>query len=285
MPKRFTKLGADLWRPLALDRADPDTSQRYFIFQARMKPGVTLRQVEADISVIAHRLAAVYPKNYPTSFTIHAETWLDSLVGQFRKTLYTLAAAVGFLLLIACANVANMLLARATAREKEMAIRASIGASRWRLIRQLLAESALLALGGAALGCLFALAGIKALVNVLPQGAIPEEADIRLNLPVLLFSLGAAVFTALLFGLAPAIEAAKKDIVEPLKESGKGVSGGFRRGRRPQRPGGDRGCLVAGAPGGRGPADAILRRASADRSGPQSQQHSGLAPSPAARAV
>jgi putative ABC transport system permease protein len=123
MPKRFIKLGADLWRPLALDRADPETNQRYFRWQARMKPGITLRDVETDISLIAHRLASVYPKEYPKNFTIQAETWIDSLVGQFRKTLYTLAAAVGLLLLIACANVANMLLARATVREKEFAIR------------------------------------------------------------------------------------------------------------------------------------------------------------------
>jgi putative ABC transport system permease protein len=231
MPKRFTKLGSDLWRPLALDRADPETSQRYFRWQARLKPGVTLHDVEADIGVIAHRLAQVYPKEYPKNFTIRAETWLDSLVGQFRTTLYTLASAVGLLLLIACANVANVLLARATVREKEFAIRASLGAGRWRLIQQLLVESAILAVGGAALGCAFAYGGIKAVIFFLPDGAIPHEADIRLNVPVLLFSLGIAAITALLFGLAPALQAVKKDVVEPLKDSGKGVSEGFRRGR------------------------------------------------------
>ena len=231
MPKRFTKRGADLWRAVTLDRSDQENSRRYFLLQARLKPGVTLREVEADINVIAHRLAQVYPKDYPKNFTVRAETWLDSLVGQFRKTLYTLAAAVGLLLLIACGNVANMLLARATAREKEMAIRASMGASRWRLIRQLLVESFLIALGGALVGCVLAYGGVKALVNLIPPGAIPQEADIRLNMPVLLFSLGAAAFTALIFGLVPALQAAKKDVVEPLKDSGKGVSGGFRRGK------------------------------------------------------
>lgn len=124
-----------------------------------------------------------------------------------------------------------MLLARATAREKEMAIRSSIGASRSRLISQLLIESLLLALGGALAGCLFSYAGIKGLVALIPDGLIPREAQIRLNVPVLLFSLIIALVTAVLFGLAPALQTAKKDIVEPLKDSGKGVSGGFRRGR------------------------------------------------------
>jgi putative ABC transport system permease protein len=231
MPMRFTKLGADLWKPLTLDRANPEINRRYFMFQARLKPGVTLPQAQADIEVIARRLAEVYPKNYPKQFTVQIVPWVDSLVGQFKKTLYTLAAAVGLLLLIACSNVANMLLARAAAREKEMAIRASLGAGRWRLIRQLLLESLLLALGGVLVGCLFSYAGIQGLVPLIPDGLIPREAVIRLNLPVLLFSLGVAVLTALLFGLVPAFQAAKRDVVEPLKDSGRGVSGGFRRGK------------------------------------------------------
>jgi len=231
MPRRFTKRGADLWRVQTLDRSSPEVAQQYFLLQARLKPGVTLQQVEADIDIIAHRLAQMNPKDYPKTFNIRAETWLDSLVRQFRTTLYTLAAAVGLLLLIACGNVANMLLARATAREKEMAIRMSVGANRARLVRQLLVESLLLALGGAAVGCLFAYAGIQALVNLIPEGSIPQEAVIRLNVPVLLFSLGVAIFTALLFGLAPALQTSRKDFVELLKDTGKGVSGGFQKGR------------------------------------------------------
>jgi predicted permease len=231
MPPRFTKRAADLWSATPMDPADARNKDRYFQFQARMKPGVTLHQVDADIDVIARRLAQVYPQQYPKQFTIQTQTWLDSLVGPFRKTLYTLAAAVGLLLLIACGNVANMLLARATAREKEMAVRASLGAARWRLVRQLLAESLLLALGGAALGWLFSYAGIQAIVALIPDGAIPHEVVIRLNVPVLLFSLGVACLTALLFGLAPALQISNQDFVEPLKDSGKGVSGGFRRGK------------------------------------------------------
>ena len=204
---------------------------RFFMFQARLKPGVNLQQAEADISVIAQRLAQVYPKNYPKKFTVKVVSWVDSLVGRFRRTLYTLAAAVGLLLLIACTNVANMLLARATAREKEMAIRSSLGASRTRLVRQLLIESFLLALAGAAVGCLFAHFGIKALVTAIPDGLIPREAVIQLNVPVLLFSLGVAISTAVVFGLAPALQTAKRNLVDALKDSGRGVTDSFRRGK------------------------------------------------------
>ena len=231
MPARFTKLDADLWRNVIMNRSDPDAKEKYFRLQAKLKPGVTVEQAQADLSVIAHRLATVYPDNYPKQFSVEIVSWVDSLVGQFRSTLYTLAGAVGMLLLIACANVANMLLARATAREKEMAVRASLGASRGRVMRQLLIESFLLALGGAAAGCLFAYAGIRALTAAIPRDTIPHEAVITLNVPVLLFSLTIAGVTALLFGLAPAVQTARRDIVEPLKDSGKGVSGGFRHGK------------------------------------------------------
>jgi predicted permease len=231
MPQRFTKLGADIWTPFEMSRADPSLSRQYFMFQARLKPGITNKQAEAAVDTVARRLAKEYPDNYPKNFSVQITSWVDTLVGQFRKTLYTLAAAVGLLLLIACSNVANMLLARGSSREREMAIRASMGASRARLVRQLLIESFLLALGGAVLGCLFSYVGIKGLVTLIPDGLIPREAVIRLNVPALLFSLAAAVFTALLFGLAPSLQSVGKNLTEPLKESGRGVSGGFRRGR------------------------------------------------------
>ncbi len=227
MPKRFTKRGADLWVAADLD----PTSDRYFLFQGRMKPGVTLKQVEADLLPIAQRLAQANPKEYPKRFSIEASSYVDSIVGPFRKTLLTLSAAVALLLFIACANVANMLLARSTARDREMAIRSALGASRWRVVRQLLVESVLLGIGGAVLGCALAYGGIKALVALIPEGAIPQEADIGLDPQALWFSLALAVCTALIFGLAPALQTARRDLVEPLKDSGRGVSGGFRRGR------------------------------------------------------
>ena len=231
MPSRFTKQNADMYKPVALTRADPQLANRYFLFQARLKPGVTLEQAAADLDIVAHRAALVYPKDYPKQFNVIVVSWVDSIVNQFRTTLYTMAAAVGLLLLIGCFNVAIMLLAKAAARSREMAVRASLGAGRGRLIRQLLIESALLAFGGAALGIFFAWLGIKGVTPLIPEGTIPREVVIRLNLPVLLFSVVAAIFTVLLFGLAPAAMTARRNIVEPLKDSGKGVGSGFRGGR------------------------------------------------------
>jgi putative ABC transport system permease protein len=228
MPPRFFKMAADVYKPLLLDPANPEQRDRYYRFQARLKPGVTLAQAEAEIAVVATRMAALYPREYPEKFTVKVLTWADHIVGQFQTTLYTLAAAVGLLLLIACSNVANMLLTRGAARQREMAVRASLGASRRRLIRQLLIESLMLALIGAAVGCLCAYFGLKGLVAAIPEGLIPREAVIRLNVPVLLFSLGVAMATSLVCGLVPAFRTVRADLVEPLKDSGKGSSGGVK---------------------------------------------------------
>src|SRR5262245_57747575 len=232
MPKRFTFFFPDLWIVRAMDRAAPGANRDFWYAQAKLKPGVTIQQAQADIEVIARRLAQVYPDDYPKNFRVRVVGFVDDIVGQFSKTLYTIAAAVGLLLLIACSNVANMLLARATARGKEMAIRSALGGSRMRLVGQLLTESLLLALGGAIMGCLFSYAGIKGLVTLIPEdGLIPSEVEIRLNLPALLFSLLTAAGSAALFSLAPALQTVRKDMVEPLKDSGLGAGGGFRRGR------------------------------------------------------
>ncbi len=231
MPPRFTKQAADLWKPMRLDRADPEQQRRYIVFQAKLKPGISFERATAEMDVVARRIAKVYPDNYPPKFTVHVISWVDGLVRQFRTTLYTLFAAVGVLLLIACTNVANMLLARAAAREKEMAIRTSLGAGRWLLVRQLLVESLMLAVGGAVLGSVFAYVGIMGVKGLMPQGLFPSEADIRLNIPVLVFSLGVAVLTAVIFGLVPALQTVKKNMADPLKDSGRGIVGGFRRGK------------------------------------------------------
>jgi putative ABC transport system permease protein len=236
MPPRFGWWDADLWIPDKPSRAVVSTAvagafPRFWFLLGHLKPGVTLQQAEADFTVLAKQLAPAYPKDYPKHFTVEMQSLADGVVGKFRTTLYIVLAAVGLLLLIGCGNVANLLLARATTREKEFAIRTAIGASRWRLVGQLLVESLLLALGGAVLGTLLAWGGLKFLVALMPQDTIPAESVIRLNGPVLVFTLSVAVLTALIFGLVPAMRAARKDLNQPLRDSGKGSSGGFRHGR------------------------------------------------------
>jgi putative ABC transport system permease protein len=234
MPPRFAWGDADLWIPQKPSRASGPiggTFSDFWFFLGHLKPGVSHQQAIADLTVVANRLATVYPKIYPKHFTVEIQSLTDLVVGRFRATLYIVLAAVGLLLLIGCGNVANLLLAKATTREKEFAIRSALGASRIRLIRQLLVESLLLALGGAILGSLLAWGGLKFIVALMPQDIIPAEAVIRLNAPVLLFTLGVTVLTALIFGLIPAFKAARKDLNEPLRDTGKGLSGGFRHGK------------------------------------------------------
>ena len=230
MPKRFALWGADLWMPDTPNHAETDPNAPFFFLLGHLKPGLTVKSAQPDIALLAQRFSKLYPKVYPKKFRAGLQTLTDNVVGKFRETLYTLLAAVGLLLLIACANVANLLLAKATAREKEFAIRSSLGAGRWKVVRQLLVESMLLALAGAAVGCLFAWGGLKALVAALPQFTFPDEAVISLNGRVLLATIAVCIFTALLFGLAPTLGSFTRNLSEPLKAGGRGNSG-FRRGR------------------------------------------------------
>jgi putative ABC transport system permease protein len=234
MPPRFAWGDADLWLPEKPSRANTTTLigyNRFWFFMGHLKPGVTERAAQADFAILAQHLSKVYPKDYPKHFSVEVQSLADLVVGRFRATLFIVLAAVGLLLLIGCGNVANLLLARATTREKEFAIRAALGAGRWRLVRQLLVESMILAVGGAGLGALLAWGGLKSLIALIPQEIIPAEAAIRLNFTVLLFTLGISVATALVFGLVPALQTARRDLNDPLRDSGKGVSGGFRHGR------------------------------------------------------
>jgi putative ABC transport system permease protein len=228
MPRRFGWYGADVYIPEKLTATDGSTDPPAWFFVGRLKPGVSTEQAQADLTVISKRLATMYPQNYPTQFTVVMKHLGDSVIGRFKETLYVVLAAVGLLLLIACSNVANLMLARATTREKEFALRAALGAKRARLIRLLMFESLVLAMAGAALGILIAWGGLKAIVVAMPVDFFPAETVIQLNAPVLAFALGVSVLTALIFGLAPALQSSRRDLNNSLRDSGKGVSGGFR---------------------------------------------------------
>jgi putative ABC transport system permease protein len=226
MPPRFEWNVADLWLPSALRRSDdPSLSRTSRAFQAQLRPGITTKQAEAELNVIAARRAVDHPQDYPPHSRIEVITVIDWVVREFRGVLYTLFGAVSLLLLIACCNVANMLLARATTREREISIRAAIGASRGRIVRQLLVESALLASGGLVVGCLLAYAGIAALAGFMPRQGVPWETEIRLDRPVLLFALVAASLATMTFGLFPAFQSARRDLVAGTNVAGRGSAG------------------------------------------------------------
>lgn len=245
MPERFNGYGSSLWFPLDLSPGadgtvfpvkDPDM----IWVCARLRKGVSLQAAAADVDAILHRLAQANPGGpYPQQFKIVVRTLLDFVVGDFSGTLYVLLAAVSMLLLIACGNVANLLLARATVREREMAVRASLGANRGRLIRQLLVESLMLAAAACFAGCLLAYFGLKGLVAILPRGPsadllhgrVPEEAVIGLNPAVLLFALAIAALTTVVCGLAPALHAVRGNLPLRLFGNGKGTGSSIRHGK------------------------------------------------------
>ena len=219
----------ELWTTIAGDASGqtPVTTQRGAHFLrviGRLKPGVTLEQAQADLTTIASRLEQQYPDTN-THRGLRVDSALSALVGDVRPTLFILLGAVACVLLIACANVANLLLARATSRHKEMAIRTALGASRVRVIRQLLTESVLLSLLGGAVGLLLAVWWSDLLV-ALGKEDIPRAVQVGIDWRVLGFTLGVSLLTGLIFGLAPAFHSAKSELVESLKEGARGTSAG-----------------------------------------------------------
>ena len=231
MPRGFTFPGEmDLWFPLRLDDDEVRPNQRgahYLRAVGRLKPGVTIAQAIDDLARIEQRIADQHAS--VQGYGVWAQPLLDSMVGDVRKPLLILLGAVGFVLLIACANVSNLLLARASARRTEIAVRSALGAGRWRIVRQLLAESVLLALAGGLCGLLLAAWGVRTLDGVLPQN-LPRAGGIDLNPAILVFSIIVSMATGVVFGIVPSMYASSSDLASFLKDARRdGSSGGSRR--------------------------------------------------------
>lgn len=240
MPAAFVfPIDVNLWIPLGPLTGDSNWLNRgnhpNLSGLARLKPGVTLEQARAHLDAIALRLEQQYPDTNKAR-RVKVEPLLHTIVGDIGRNLWMLFGAVGVLLLIACANVANLLLARALSRQREFAVRAALGASRWQIVRQLLTESVLLSALGCAAGLLLA-QGALPVIATLAKSSVPRVGGISLDSPVLLFSVGTAVFTGVLFGLVPAWQPRRLNLQNSLKGVALGMIG---------RPGRLRGGLVVG---------------------------------------
>jgi putative ABC transport system permease protein len=226
----------DLWSPIAFtpQQLDANTSltSEYLGVLARLKPGVSAAQAQAEMDAISADLRRQYmPGADASNWGLLLTRYDEFVVGKIRTPLMILLGAVLFVLLIACANVANLMLARAAVRQKEIAVRTALGASRWRVVRQLLTESVLLSLAGGAVGLLLAMWGVDLLLR-LNDNKIPRAAEIGLDRNVLLFTLGVSVLTGIVFGLAPAFQTSNVNLHDTLKEGGRSGKGGVRRGVR-----------------------------------------------------
>src|SRR5688572_944324 len=222
MPARFKFPSSDdeAWVPIAFTQQQSANRNRHYLeVLARLKPGVGLTQAQTEMTTIAKRLQQQYPDTN-TDLGAVVISLHEHLVGDIKPALLILLAAVGLVLLIACANVANLLLARAAVRQKEIAVRVALGARRWRLIRQFLTESILLSMLGGIVGLAIAYGGLVLLRAFIPEN-ISQAREISIDLKVLGFTFGVSMITGLIFGLAPAIQAARFNQTETLKEGGR----------------------------------------------------------------
>jgi putative ABC transport system permease protein len=215
---------ADLWLPTAINPNNPERQNHNYGIVARLKPGVTVAQARSEMTVIAQRLELAYPATN-TGWGITLFPMAEMFTGRIRPVLLILLGAVGLLLLIACANLANLLLARAATREKEIAIRGALGAGRGRIVRQLVTESLVLSMAGGVLGLILASYGVKAMRGVVPD-MFPMLQHMSVDLPVLAFTLGISIATGLLFGLVPAWRSSHTDLNTTLKEAAGRSEGG-----------------------------------------------------------
>jgi len=217
----------DIYQPISAEGAAAyQLNERWLLAVARLKPGVKLEQAQSSMEVVARRLEQAYPDTNK-ELGVRVMPLRDALFGWTRPVLYPLFAAVAFVLLIACVNIANLMLSRASSRRKEVGIRSALGASRLRLIRQMLTESVLLALFGGIVGLALSFWGIKAFLTLVPQG-YPQAREITLDSRVLAFTLAISILTGIMFGLAPALRASQIVLTKSLREGGRSSSAGAR---------------------------------------------------------
>ncbi len=224
LPPRFTWMDGDVYLPLKMSQEQDVT----YNANVKLKPGVRTEAAEAEFRPLMEQFDKERPNYYPVQFRIAVRKLGEYYVRDLRGTLYLLFGAVALLLAIGCSNVSILLLARGTARQHELAIRSAVGASRYRIVRQLLTESLLLALVGAGLGVLLAYRALGFIVARLPEYSFPHEADFHVNLPVLLFSVGLAVLSGVLFGVFPALESARREINQVIQAGTHKVAGSTR---------------------------------------------------------